>query len=336
MYETIKMFFLCKHTGNEKFYLTVKNYPHVDFQIHSVDRDRTEVFKLLELDGRTIMSSCTTPTLYVASGCTSFTTDPFDTHDFTSSLDLNSNVCVLEHIVHKECNLSACAMELERNGYTIIPDVLNNEQIQIALDALDLGKDLGKKQVRRGDLIERHAIFRDMLTMDPIWTLLSCFMKNDIKCATWSSNTLMGGSADTGTQQPLWHVDYPYHNIPPTCWGHPHDPLSMQTVWILDDFRYENGATLVIPGSHKYKTVPTIDNTNGKHVMPLVCSKGSVVVSHGAWWHSQGVNKTQFPRSCLLGTFTKRWIVSKDDLNGQFEKLDDADKSNMVRSVLGI
>lgn len=52
-----------------------------------------------------------------------------------------------------------------------------------------------------------------------------------------------------------------------------------------------------------------------------MCSKGSVIIAHGAWWHSQGVNRTSTPRTCLLATFVPKWIVSKDDLVAQFYKM---------------
>lgn len=328
------MFFLCKHSEASKTYLTVKNYPQLEFCESSVNRGQTEVFKLIEWDGGiTIMCSCTTPTAYVAKGCKTFTLDPFSAHDFSKSLDFNDSKCTLEHIHYKGYNLTTCAWELEQYGYTIMPNVLNNQQIQTALDALALNEVKDKDQVRRGDLLSRHEIFKEMLTMDPVWTFLTCYMNGDLKCATWSSNSLLRASP---TNNLHWHVDYPYHNISPTCWGHPSDPLSLQTLWVLDDFTVDNGATLVIPGSHKFKTIPTAENTQGKVITPLVCKRGSVVVSHGCWWHSQGVNTTDKSRSCLLGTFTKKWIASKDNLQGQYEKLEDGAKTDAFRMVLGL
>ena len=191
---------------------------------------------------------------------------------------------------------------LRLRGYTIVENVLNDEQIEYIKSRLD------DKHKRCGDLIERGL--GEVLVMEPVWSLVWEFLNGDMACATWSSNTV-GKSLKSEAH---WHVDYPYHDVrAPFPSGD--FPLSCQTLWMLDDFTVENGATVVIPCSHRVmKTHPTAEDVDVLEKKELVGWRGSVAVFHGGLWHREGVNTTDCTRSCLLGTFVKRWIKPKNVL----------------------
>ena len=36
----------------------------------------------------------------------------------------------------------------------------------------------------------------------------------------------------------------------------PHIPITVNAIWALSDFREDNGATRIVPGSHKYESSP--------------------------------------------------------------------------------
>ena len=50
-----------------------------------------------------------------------------------------------------------------------------------------------------------------------------------------------------------WHVDAPLGQIAEPL---PEFPLTLQNVWMLDDFTADNGATRVMPRSHKLRKSP--------------------------------------------------------------------------------
>lgn len=68
------------------------------------------------------------------------------------------------------------------------------------------------------------------------------WIREDVICSTWTANTVYPGFDRIG-----WHADYPYWSITPP-W--PSGRLTGQTLWMLDDFTEENGATGVVPCSH--------------------------------------------------------------------------------------
>lgn len=212
--------------------------------------------------------------------------------------------------------MDACMHQLAQQGYVIIPKYVPDDIVERLKRALKFHEcPVGWDQLRRNDLLERDEIFCQMLTDTTIKSMVDAYLGEDAKCATWSSNTLFKSLASTAPEY-SWHVDYPYHNIAPP-WMQDCRPLSVQVMWILDDFTMANGATLIIPGSHLENRLPSPEKIQGRAAV-LECPKGSVVISHGAWWHAQGVNTTESPRTCLLGTYVRRWVVSKDDLMGQF------------------
>ena len=71
--------------------------------------------------------------------------------------------------------------------------------------------------------------------------------------------------------------------------------LEISTMWALDDFSVENGATRVVPGSHRWDKAqkPRKDAPNADQaVMPA----GSVLIYLGRTFHSGGQNRSAKPR----------------------------------------
>ncbi len=63
-----------------------------------------------------------------------------------------------------------------------------------------------------------------------------------------------------------------------------------QVFWMLTDFTAENGATLVVPFSHHTGRPPA--RTAYPQEIPLVGTKGSVLIFDGRIWHRSGANTT--------------------------------------------
>ena len=79
------------------------------------------------------------------------------------------------------------------------------------------------------------------------------------------------------------------------------------SVWMLDDFTVDNGALRVVPGSHRWKTLPqdVLDDCFAAHPeQTLITGRaGSVVVMNAHIWHAGLENRTAFPRTartCVL------------------------------------
>lgn len=75
-------------------------------------------------------------------------------------------------------------------------------------------------------------------------------------------------------------------------------------MWSLTDFTNENGATHVVPGSHR------ADYTDGEHgaSVQAVMPKGSALFYLGSTWHGGGANHSTKPRVGIITTYALGWL----------------------------
>lgn len=71
----------------------------------------------------------------------------------------------------------------------------------------------------------------------------------------------------------------------------PRIPFMVTTIWAFTDFTDENGATRVVPGSHKFDHEPR----RGEEVehVPAEMPAGSVLIVNGGTWHCGGANTSK-------------------------------------------
>lgn len=96
------------------------------------------------------------------------------------------------------------------------------------------------------------------------------------------------------------HYDDAFCHIP-----RPRLPLGSAIIVAFDDFTADNGATCIIPGSHKW-----VSNRRGQHseTIPAVMPAGSVVYFIATTWHGGGQNKTSIPRQSLTVQYCQPYI----------------------------
>ncbi|HVN64551.1 MAG TPA: phytanoyl-CoA dioxygenase family protein [Candidatus Binataceae bacterium] len=91
----------------------------------------------------------------------------------------------------------------------------------------------------------------------------------------------------------------------------PHQPIVCNTMWALTDFTEENGATRLVPGSHKYDRNPEY----GKQYDSVAAEmrKGSVLVWVGSLWHGGGANRTNRPRIGIAMNYCAGYIRQQEN-----------------------
>tara|TARA_R110002096_G_scaffold342687_3_gene535723 strand:+ start:43829 stop:44623 length:795 start_codon:yes stop_codon:yes gene_type:complete len=88
--------------------------------------------------------------------------------------------------------------------------------------------------------------------------------------------------------------------------------FQVAALWALDDFTIENGATQVIPGSHKWHD-DDVENAKAKDVSQAVMPKGSVLIYFGTTVHGGGENRSDKPRSALVTTYSLGWLRQEEN-----------------------
>jgi ectoine hydroxylase-related dioxygenase (phytanoyl-CoA dioxygenase family) len=81
------------------------------------------------------------------------------------------------------------------------------------------------------------------------------------------------------------------------------------SVWMLDDFTTENGATRLIPGSHRWHRRPAdvLQDLTAPHPEEILLTgnAGTVVVMNAHLWHGGTANRTNQPRRALHSYYTR-------------------------------
>jgi ectoine hydroxylase-related dioxygenase (phytanoyl-CoA dioxygenase family) len=101
-----------------------------------------------------------------------------------------------------------------------------------------------------------------------------------------------------------FHIDDDFYRV-----ARPRPAISVSAIWAIDEFTAENGATEVIPGSHRWgDEVPETDHPVVKVVMPA----GSVVVFAGTLWHRGGANRSERPRLAITPQYCEPWARQQE------------------------
>lgn len=87
--------------------------------------------------------------------------------------------------------------------------------------------------------------------------------------------------------------------------------LQVSTLWAFNEFTEENGATVVVPGSHRWSLrdrVPIEAETT-----QATMSKGSVLIYLGSVFHGGGANRSSHPRLALVNTYSLGWLRQEEN-----------------------
>lgn len=103
-----------------------------------------------------------------------------------------------------------------------------------------------------------------------------------------------------GENAQILHRDEDIYPLP-----RPHAPVVVNSMWALCDFTEANGATRLIPGSHRWDPDRRPDERDVEQAtMPV----GSMLVYLGGLVHGGGANTTDQPRPGLLLEYVVSWL----------------------------
>jgi ectoine hydroxylase-related dioxygenase (phytanoyl-CoA dioxygenase family) len=201
---------------------------------------------------------------------------------------------------------------LERDGYVVFEKLIPDPEIEaIRADVIPrLHPQPGRNNFEGFATQRLYAVLEktfacNALVEHPIVLALldRIFEPNYLLSALQVINILPGEA-----QQPIHYDDAFYP------WPRPRRALGAATVFAIDDFTSENGATVVIPGSHVWADrLPT--DAELASAKSIVMPKGSMLFFLGTLWHSGGANRSPSPRACVTAQYCAPWCRQQENFS---------------------
>lgn len=209
--------------------------------------------------------------------------------------------------------LSRWQADFIRDGYVVMDDLIPRSEVLALTEALlrveaEHGFGYartsfeGLKTVRINNLLLHDPLFWSVPLQPQVLALAERLLDPELLLSSLVSLTLGPGQE----AQPL-HEDTQQLPLP-----RPRAPIAVNAMWALSDFTAENGATHIVPGSHREATpppyggdVPTVQAT---------MKAGSVMLFDSALWHKGGANTTGARRYALSCYYCAGWMRQQENL----------------------
>ncbi len=151
---------------------------------------------------------------------------------------------------------------------------------------------------RLANLVNKGEIFQRAIVLPEVLACVRHVLGPGLKLSSLNARSADPNSEDG---QPL-HVDMGAIPDDKGYWV-------CNTVWMLDDFTADNGATRMVPGSHRWGTRPNDVLTDPLAPHPdqilLTGPAGSVAVMNAHMWHGGTANRTAAPRLAMHGFYCR-------------------------------
>ena len=203
---------------------------------------------------------------------------------------------------------------LDRDGYLPLGQLLSTSEvlsINKRIDALMVleGRNAGSelfdskyirhpKEIgadRLADLVNKGAIFDQFYTHPKVLAAIEAVLGSEYKLSSLNYRAAKPGQ---GLQK--LHVDYG-NTVPEGCYK------VCNTIWLLDDFMENNGATRIVPGTHTSKVLPqnAMEDPNLPHPeeIKIIAPAGSVFIFNSHVWHGGTTNRTDKYRKSIHSYF---------------------------------
>jgi ectoine hydroxylase-related dioxygenase (phytanoyl-CoA dioxygenase family) len=200
---------------------------------------------------------------------------------------------------------------VRRDGYTIVEDAIEPALVdELAAALVRLERDLGAKPAMNGfeghrtvriyNLLAHGTPFERVPTHPAVLPIIEGVLDAGCLISSLSSIAIDPGE----TAQPI-HAD---DMVIPL--DKPHRPIVCNSMWALTDFTEANGATRLVPGSHR-KGNP--EYGGAYETIAAEMPKGSVLIWEGALWHGGGANRTDMRRTGVAMNYCAGFIRQQEN-----------------------
>jgi ectoine hydroxylase-related dioxygenase (phytanoyl-CoA dioxygenase family) len=239
-------------------------------------------------------------------------------------------------------DLEAKKRQLLEDGFCVVPGVLTpaetdevrdrlwraaEESERLGMPTRQIGLDPNEHNVRVFYLLERDAIFRELIQHPTAIEFVTTLLTSDFLISNFTANIALPGSKSMKL-----HSDQGI--VVPEPWL---QPWSVNVIWCLNDVDEENGATRYIPGSHKIRSASELPRNAVEKTVPFEAPAGSIVVMDGRIWHTSGANVSRSrERALMFGYYSRSFIRQQQNWNASLSHETLESLSPQLRAWLGL
>ena len=216
-------------------------------------------------------------------------------------------------MVHEPAESASHLARMARDGYTIIEGVLDATEVAALRDdvyrlererevqpATNLFEGLRTKRIY--NLLALGARYHQVPVHDRVLPIVEGVLDRGCLVSSLSAIDIGPGEA----AQPL-HADDQLIPLPK-----PHVSIICNTMWALTDFTEANGATRLVPGTHRADRSPQPFGEPATTVAAEMPA-GSVLVFDGSIWHGGGANRSDGWRLGIAMNYCAGWMRQQEN-----------------------
>ena len=205
---------------------------------------------------------------------------------------------------------------IKEHGYAIVPNVLSKAELEDGSKKLWEAVEEQRQRPRALPHAEDPTYFSVLHIMDfaPFFAellehpvadaILSRCLGVDYIVSTFNAKIARPGNAAPKSAAEGIHCDV--WRVTPEPWA---NQWALNIMWCLSDMRFENGATLHMPGSHRFERYEDVPADINDHMVPFEAPAGSIIAMDGKMWHGPGANVTKDEdRPLLLAYYFRSFL----------------------------
>jgi ectoine hydroxylase-related dioxygenase (phytanoyl-CoA dioxygenase family) len=242
--------------------------------------------------------------------------------------------------VRQAFDADAHVARMREQGYTIVEDLMNADQLAAFRAGVEplLGHYRGRNAFegrtteRIYTLVGRGKVYEEIASDPRLMAILGAFLKPNFLLSASHAICIFPGEV----AQSL-HSDDGFYLVP-----RPRPALAVSVIGAVDAFTAENGATVVLPGTHTWGAAELEAYRTGRmpkdkipQPEPLEMPAGAIAVFPGTLVHGAGANRSKAPRLGYTNQYCEPWLRTQENFYLAIPRERVAAMAPEVQSLLG-
>jgi ectoine hydroxylase-related dioxygenase (phytanoyl-CoA dioxygenase family) len=225
--------------------------------------------------------------------------------------------------------------QVKSRGFAVLDSGYTASELESLVDAFDKTRksylktygetrlrSINEHQTIRSPLTHGNRAFLNLAMNENLHSVLRQLIAG--KFVLNQQNGLINPAREVSTQG-AWHRDLPYQHFVSSR------PLAINALFCIDDFTFENGATFVLPESHKAEDFPSAQYIQ-ENALQVEAKAGSFIVLNCMVFHAGGYNQTDAERRGVNHVFAIPYFKQQIKIPGNLET---SDLSDAEKEILG-